>query len=64
TPCILATVHFYCHVTMYFGTTHHFSVAAAVPERCCFNFIDFPIPTEKIVSALKTGSKCPGPGIV
>ncbi len=24
TPCILATVHFYCHVTMYIGTTHHF----------------------------------------
>ncbi|XP_042609199.1 chemokine (C-C motif) ligand 33, duplicate 3 isoform X2 [Cyprinus carpio] len=39
-------------------------VAAAVPERCCFNFIDFPIPADKIVSALKTGSKCPGPGIV
>ncbi len=24
TPCILATVYFYCHVTVYFGTTHHF----------------------------------------
>uniref|UniRef100_A0A9J8AF08 Chemokine interleukin-8-like domain-containing protein n=2 Tax=Cyprinus carpio TaxID=7962 RepID=A0A9J8AF08_CYPCA len=39
-------------------------VAAAVPERCCFNFVDFQIPTEKIVSALKTDSKCPAPGIV
>uniref|UniRef100_A0A8C1P991 Chemokine interleukin-8-like domain-containing protein n=1 Tax=Cyprinus carpio TaxID=7962 RepID=A0A8C1P991_CYPCA len=40
------------------------AVAAAVPERCCFNFIDFPIPADKIVSALKTGSKCPAPGVV
>uniref|UniRef100_A0A9J7Y2P7 Chemokine interleukin-8-like domain-containing protein n=1 Tax=Cyprinus carpio carpio TaxID=630221 RepID=A0A9J7Y2P7_CYPCA len=39
-------------------------LAAAVPERCCFNFVDFQIPTEKIVSALKTDSKCPAPGIV
>ncbi|XP_026059228.1 C-C motif chemokine 3-like [Carassius auratus] len=39
-------------------------VAAAVPERCCFNFIDFQIPVTKIVTALKTGEQCPSPGIV
>uniref|UniRef100_A0A8C2BGY3 Chemokine (C-C motif) ligand 39, duplicate 2 n=1 Tax=Cyprinus carpio TaxID=7962 RepID=A0A8C2BGY3_CYPCA len=38
--------------------------ASAVPEKCCFNFIDFQIPTNKIVSALRTGSHCPSPGIV
>uniref|UniRef100_A0A8C1ZDV3 Chemokine interleukin-8-like domain-containing protein n=1 Tax=Cyprinus carpio TaxID=7962 RepID=A0A8C1ZDV3_CYPCA len=39
---------------------HH----AEVPLRCCFNFIDFQIPTEMIVSAVKIGSHCPAPGIV
>uniref|UniRef100_A0A673JXX9 Chemokine interleukin-8-like domain-containing protein n=1 Tax=Sinocyclocheilus rhinocerous TaxID=307959 RepID=A0A673JXX9_9TELE len=28
--------------------------APAVPERCCFNFVDFQIPEKKIVSAVKT----------
>ncbi|XP_042571110.1 C-C motif chemokine 3-like [Cyprinus carpio] len=37
---------------------------AAVPKCCCFNFIDFQIPTYKIVSAEKTSSHCPSPGIV
>ncbi|XP_026094590.1 C-C motif chemokine 14-like [Carassius auratus] len=36
----------------------------AVPQNCCFNFIDFQIPTAKIVSAVKTNSHCPVPGIV
>uniref|UniRef100_A0A8C2GZ01 Chemokine interleukin-8-like domain-containing protein n=1 Tax=Cyprinus carpio TaxID=7962 RepID=A0A8C2GZ01_CYPCA len=36
----------------------------ADPEKCCFNFIDFQIPANKIVSAEKTGSICPSPGIV
>uniref|UniRef100_A0A8C1K6S8 Chemokine interleukin-8-like domain-containing protein n=1 Tax=Cyprinus carpio TaxID=7962 RepID=A0A8C1K6S8_CYPCA len=38
--------------------------ASVVPKRCCFNFIDFQIPNKKIVSALKTSSRCPSPGIV
>ncbi|KAL1247343.1 hypothetical protein QQF64_022719 [Cirrhinus molitorella] len=38
--------------------------ANAVPERCCFNFIGFPIPAKNIVSALKTGTHCPVEGIV
>ncbi|XP_073687427.1 chemokine (C-C motif) ligand 33, duplicate 3 [Garra rufa] len=38
--------------------------ALAVPERCCFNFIDFAIPPNKIVTALKTGSHCPVAGVV
>ncbi|RXN12695.1 C-C motif chemokine 4-like protein [Labeo rohita] len=38
--------------------------AAAVPESCCFSFIDFQIPGNKIVSAEKTGSDCPQAGIV
>ncbi|KAK2867049.1 hypothetical protein Q8A67_025166 [Cirrhinus molitorella] len=38
--------------------------ANAVPERCCFNFIGFPIPGRHIVSALKTGTHCPVEGIV
>ncbi|XP_059402198.1 C-C motif chemokine 14-like isoform X2 [Carassius carassius] len=38
--------------------------APAVPQNCCFNFIDFKIPTNKIVSAVKTSSRCPVPGIV
>ncbi|XP_026094588.1 C-C motif chemokine 4 homolog [Carassius auratus] len=37
---------------------------APVPENCCFNFIDFPIPSNKIVSAVKTDTKCPVSGIV
>uniref|UniRef100_A0A8C0YN54 Chemokine interleukin-8-like domain-containing protein n=1 Tax=Cyprinus carpio carpio TaxID=630221 RepID=A0A8C0YN54_CYPCA len=41
-------------------TDHH----AEVPLRCCFNFIDFQIPTQMIVSAVKIGSHCPAPGIV
>uniref|UniRef100_A0A8C1VZK4 Chemokine interleukin-8-like domain-containing protein n=1 Tax=Cyprinus carpio TaxID=7962 RepID=A0A8C1VZK4_CYPCA len=41
-------------------TAHH----AEVPLRCCFNFIDFQIPTQMIVSAVKIGSHCPAPGIV
>uniref|UniRef100_A0A8C2C5P2 Chemokine interleukin-8-like domain-containing protein n=1 Tax=Cyprinus carpio TaxID=7962 RepID=A0A8C2C5P2_CYPCA len=40
------------------------TVAPAVPETCCFSFIDFQIPTPKIVSVLKTNSHCPSPGIV
>uniref|UniRef100_A0A8C1QIP5 Chemokine interleukin-8-like domain-containing protein n=1 Tax=Cyprinus carpio TaxID=7962 RepID=A0A8C1QIP5_CYPCA len=44
--------------------TSEAQLAPAVPEKCCFNFIDFQIPTPKIVSALKTGSHCPSPGIV
>uniref|UniRef100_A0A9J8AAA5 Chemokine interleukin-8-like domain-containing protein n=1 Tax=Cyprinus carpio carpio TaxID=630221 RepID=A0A9J8AAA5_CYPCA len=40
------------------------TAASAVPERCCWSFIDFQIPTQKIVSAVKTGSRCPTPGIV
>uniref|UniRef100_A0A8C2HM85 Chemokine interleukin-8-like domain-containing protein n=1 Tax=Cyprinus carpio TaxID=7962 RepID=A0A8C2HM85_CYPCA len=48
--------------TIYFiSPTAHASV---VPKRCCFNFIDFQIPNKKIVSALKTSSRCPSPGIV
>uniref|UniRef100_A0A8C1P4F5 Chemokine interleukin-8-like domain-containing protein n=1 Tax=Cyprinus carpio TaxID=7962 RepID=A0A8C1P4F5_CYPCA len=43
------------------GTSQY---ASAVPERCCWSFIDFQIPTQKIVSAVKTGSRCPTPGIV
>ncbi|XP_059402197.1 C-C motif chemokine 3-like isoform X1 [Carassius carassius] len=38
--------------------------AVPIPEKCCFNFIDFAIPSKRIVSALKTGSHCPVPGIV
>ncbi|XP_050958921.1 C-C motif chemokine 4 homolog isoform X2 [Labeo rohita] len=38
--------------------------APAVPERCCFNFIGFKIPGNKIVSAEKTGSDCPQAAIV
>ncbi|XP_052400503.1 C-C motif chemokine 14-like [Carassius gibelio] len=38
--------------------------AAPIPEECCFNFIDFQIPIKKIVSAEKTDSHCPVPGIV
>ncbi|KAG1938254.1 chemokine (C-C motif) ligand 33, duplicate 3 [Pimephales promelas] len=37
---------------------------AAVPERCCFDFIDFQIPGKKIMSALRTSSHCPIPGVV
>uniref|UniRef100_A0A8C1LLN8 Chemokine interleukin-8-like domain-containing protein n=1 Tax=Cyprinus carpio TaxID=7962 RepID=A0A8C1LLN8_CYPCA len=44
--------------------TSEAQLAPAVPETCCFSFIDFQIPTQKIVSALKTGSHCPAPGIV
>uniref|UniRef100_A0A9J7XSB9 Chemokine interleukin-8-like domain-containing protein n=1 Tax=Cyprinus carpio carpio TaxID=630221 RepID=A0A9J7XSB9_CYPCA len=44
--------------------TSEAQLAAAVPETCCFNFIDFQIPTNKIVSAEKTNSHCPSPGIV
>uniref|UniRef100_A0A673FLD9 C-C motif chemokine 4 homolog n=1 Tax=Sinocyclocheilus rhinocerous TaxID=307959 RepID=A0A673FLD9_9TELE len=40
------------------------SVAHAVPESCCFVFVDFQIPAKRIVSALKTGSNCPVAGIV
>ncbi|XP_016123023.1 C-C motif chemokine 4 homolog [Sinocyclocheilus grahami] len=40
------------------------AVAHAVPESCCFDFVDFQIPTKRIVSALKTGSNCPVAGIV
>ncbi|XP_016359045.1 C-C motif chemokine 3-like [Sinocyclocheilus anshuiensis] len=39
-------------------------VAPAVPERCCFNFVDFQIPEKKIVSAVQTSSHCPSPAIV
>uniref|UniRef100_A0A673FNX1 C-C motif chemokine 4 homolog n=1 Tax=Sinocyclocheilus rhinocerous TaxID=307959 RepID=A0A673FNX1_9TELE len=39
-------------------------VAHAVPESCCFVFVDFQIPAKRIVSALKTGSNCPVAGIV
>ncbi|XP_050955853.1 C-C motif chemokine 13-like [Labeo rohita] len=35
-----------------------------VSERCCFNFIDFPLPVHKIISAVKTGSHCPVAGIL
>ncbi|XP_052400502.1 C-C motif chemokine 4 homolog [Carassius gibelio] len=38
--------------------------AAVIPEKCCFNFIDFAIPSAKIKSAEKTDSHCPVPGIV
>ncbi|XP_077066008.1 chemokine (C-C motif) ligand 33, duplicate 3 [Siphateles boraxobius] len=37
---------------------------AAVPERCCFDFIDFQIPGKKIVSAMRTNSHCPVAGVV
>ncbi|XP_043083272.1 chemokine (C-C motif) ligand 33, duplicate 3 [Puntigrus tetrazona] len=39
-------------------------LAPAVPENCCFNFIDFKIPPQKIVSAWRTGSHCPVAGVV
>ncbi|KAL1247342.1 hypothetical protein QQF64_022718 [Cirrhinus molitorella] len=38
--------------------------ALAVPKQCCFNFIDFPIPLQRIASAQKTSSGCPVAGIV
>nr|BAF98242.1 chemokine CCL-C25s [Danio rerio] len=34
------------------------------PESCCFNFIDFPIPANKIVSAVRTSSRCSSKGIM
>ncbi|XP_056308047.1 chemokine (C-C motif) ligand 33, duplicate 3 isoform X2 [Danio aesculapii] len=40
------------------------SEAQPIPESCCFNFIDFPIPANKIVSAVKTSSRCASKGIV
>ncbi|XP_059402196.1 C-C motif chemokine 4 homolog [Carassius carassius] len=45
-------------------TSAQSQAAGPIPEECCFNFIDFQIPTAKIVSALKTESHCPVPGIV
>ncbi|XP_018950216.2 C-C motif chemokine 13-like [Cyprinus carpio] len=36
----------------------------AIPQRCCFDFVDFQIPTHKIKSAVKTSSRCPVPAIV
>uniref|UniRef100_A0A672LP17 Chemokine interleukin-8-like domain-containing protein n=1 Tax=Sinocyclocheilus grahami TaxID=75366 RepID=A0A672LP17_SINGR len=36
----------------------------AVPERCCFNLVDFQIPAKRIVSAVETDSRCPIPAIV
>ncbi|XP_051978458.1 C-C motif chemokine 13-like [Xyrauchen texanus] len=33
--------------------------APAIPEKCCFNFIDFPIPRNRIVSAVQTSIDCP-----
>ncbi|NP_001166147.1 chemokine (C-C motif) ligand 33, duplicate 3 precursor [Danio rerio] len=36
----------------------------AIPEPCCFNFIDFPIPANKVVSAVRTVSRCAVKGIV
>nr|BAF98271.1 chemokine CCL-CUe [Danio rerio] len=37
---------------------------AAVPITCCFAFIDFPIPYNKIVSALRTSPRCATKAIV
>ncbi|MCM8651680.1 CC family chemokine, partial [Lactiplantibacillus sp. E932] len=45
-------------------TSAQSQAAGPVPKYCCFNFIDFQIPTAKIVSAEKTSSNCPAPGIV
>ncbi|XP_026094589.1 C-C motif chemokine 3 [Carassius auratus] len=45
-------------------TSAQSQAAAPIPEKCCFNFIDFQIPTNKIVSAVKTDSHCLVPGIV
>ncbi|XP_058623673.1 chemokine (C-C motif) ligand 33, duplicate 3 isoform X2 [Onychostoma macrolepis] len=44
--------------------TSEAQLAHAVPESCCFKFIDFQIPASKIKSALKTSSHCPVSGIV
>uniref|UniRef100_A0A672KX03 Chemokine (C-C motif) ligand 33, duplicate 2 n=1 Tax=Sinocyclocheilus grahami TaxID=75366 RepID=A0A672KX03_SINGR len=40
------------------------SVAHAAPVGCCFDFIDFQIPSKRIVSALKTDSHCHNAAVV
>uniref|UniRef100_A0A8C1K6H0 Chemokine interleukin-8-like domain-containing protein n=1 Tax=Cyprinus carpio TaxID=7962 RepID=A0A8C1K6H0_CYPCA len=44
--------------------TSEAQLALAVPKKCCFNFIDFQIPKNRIVSAVRISSRCPSPGIV
>ncbi|KAK2867048.1 hypothetical protein Q8A67_025165 [Cirrhinus molitorella] len=44
--------------------TSEATMSQAVPERCCFNFIGFPIPAKNIVSALETSTRCPVTGVV
>ncbi|NP_001135739.1 chemokine CCL-CUj precursor [Danio rerio] len=38
--------------------------AYPVKETCCFNFIDFPIPANKIMFVARTSSRCAVKGIV
>uniref|UniRef100_A0A673JL80 Chemokine interleukin-8-like domain-containing protein n=1 Tax=Sinocyclocheilus rhinocerous TaxID=307959 RepID=A0A673JL80_9TELE len=35
------------------------STAPAAPVWCCFDFIDFQIPSKRIVGAVDTDSHCP-----
>ncbi|XP_050958507.1 regakine-1-like [Labeo rohita] len=44
--------------------TSEATLAAGVPEKCCFKPIDFEIPPKKIVSAEKTNSICPKSAIL
>nr|XP_055048928.1 C-C motif chemokine 3-like isoform X1 [Misgurnus anguillicaudatus] len=39
-------------------------LAGPVPSICCFNFIGFPIPVNKIKSAERTSSSCSNKGVV
>uniref|UniRef100_A0A673JHG7 Chemokine interleukin-8-like domain-containing protein n=1 Tax=Sinocyclocheilus rhinocerous TaxID=307959 RepID=A0A673JHG7_9TELE len=38
--------------------------APAAPVWCCFDFIDFQIPSKRIVGAVDTDSHCPNAAIV
>ncbi|XP_048015027.1 chemokine (C-C motif) ligand 33, duplicate 3 [Megalobrama amblycephala] len=51
-------------VVLLMAWTSEAQQAAAVPQTCCFSFIDFPIPDSKVVSAVRTRSNCPTAGIV
>ncbi|XP_067292878.1 C-C motif chemokine 4 homolog [Pseudorasbora parva] len=46
------------------GWTSEAQPYAAVPQRCCFDFVDFQIPAKKVLSASKTNSHCPVAGVV
>ncbi|XP_073669501.1 uncharacterized protein [Paramisgurnus dabryanus] len=37
---------------------------APIPASCCFNFIDFQIPVDKVKSAVRTNSSCTNKAVV